>query len=109
MIRDRFAQETIDHWKSALDSTSIPWAPLRNYNEVLSDPHVLENEFVADLEHPNKGTLKYVGLPVRLSKTPGKLRMPAPDLGQHTEEILTEICDYSWDEVIEMKIAEVVN
>ncbi len=109
LIRDRFAEETIDHWRSALDSTFIPWAPLRNYNEVLSDPHVLENEFVADLEHPNKGTLKYVGLPVRLSKTPGKLRMPAPDLGQHTEEILTEICDYSWDEVIEMKIAEVVN
>ena len=35
--------------------------------------------------------------------------MPAPDLGQHTEEILTEICDYSWDEVIDMKLAEIVN
>ena len=76
---------------------------------MLSDPHVLENEFVAELDHPNQGKLHYVGLPVRLSKTPGKLRMPAPDLGQHTEEILTEICDYSWDEIIEMKIAEIIN
>ena len=109
ILKVRFAEETIEHWAPALDSTTLPWARLRKYTEVINDPHVLENEFIAELDHPNKGKLHYVGLPVKLSKTPGKLRMPAPDLGQHTEEILTEICDYSWDEVIDMKLAEIVN
>ena len=78
ILKSRFAEDTIEHWAPALDGTNLPWARLRNYTEVINDPHVLENEFIAELDHPNQGKLHYVGLPVKLSKTPGKLRMPAP-------------------------------
>ena len=85
------------------------WASLREYPGVLSDPQALENEFVVDVEHPIAGKVKMVGPAVLLSKTPGKVRSSAPELGQHTEEILTELCGYSWEEVAELKAQEVIN
>ncbi len=109
VLKTKFAEKPLSHWKARLDGNGLAWAPLRNYSQVIEDPQVLENEYIVDLEHPNLGTLKYLGLPVHLSKTPGKVRMPAPDLGQHTEEVLTEICGYSWEEVADMKAQEIVN
>ena len=47
-------------------------------------------------------------MPVRLGKTPGDPKGPAPELGEHTEAILTELLGYSWDDVARMKDAEVV-
>ena len=109
IIKAKFAEKPLSEWKGRLDRDGLVWAPLRAYAEVIQDPQVLENEFIVDLEHPHAGPVKMVGLPVHLSKTPGKVRMPAPDLGQHTEEILTEICGYSWEEVTELKAQEVIN
>ena len=109
LLEDKFSARPISAWKAGLDESGLPWAALRSYSEVLQDPQVLENEYVADLDHPSQGPLKMVGVPVELSKTPGKVRMPAPDLGQNTEEILTEVCGYTWDEVIEFKDLGVIN
>jgi len=109
LLKTKFSEKSIEEWEDKLDHSSLAWAPLRNYADVISDPHILENEFITNLNHPNKGRLQYLGLPVHLSKTPGKVRMPAPELGQHTEEILTEICDYTWEDVDEMKIREIIN
>ena len=49
-----------------------------------------------------------LGLPIQFSETPGKVRSGAPELGQHTEELLTELLDYSWDEVIGLKDKQVI-
>jgi crotonobetainyl-CoA:carnitine CoA-transferase CaiB-like acyl-CoA transferase len=46
---------------------------------------------VVDLQHPVAGATKAIGLPIKFSSTPGKVRRPAPLLGEHTEEILAEI------------------
>ena len=50
-------------------------------------------------DHPAFGRTQYVGIPVRLSETPGSIRAPAPEHGQHTELLLTELLGYGWDEV----------
>ena len=49
-----------------------------------------------------------VGIPVRLSETPGQLRLPAPEFGQHTEEVLTEMLGYSWDDIARLRDSEVI-
>jgi len=49
-----------------------------------------------------------VGVPIRLSETPGTIRHPAPEFGQHTEQILVDLLGYSWDEVTGLKDAEVI-
>lgn len=69
---------------------------------------MLANDYVLDYEHPTWGQTTIVGVPFRLSKTPGNPKAPAPEFGQHTETILTELLDYSWEEVAKLRDGEVI-
>jgi CoA:oxalate CoA-transferase len=70
---------------------SVPESPINTYDRVFTDPHVLEREMVVGVKHPVAGPTRVVGIPVKLSDTPGAIRRPAPVLGEHTAEILTEL------------------
>jgi crotonobetainyl-CoA:carnitine CoA-transferase CaiB-like acyl-CoA transferase len=56
--------------------------------QVFFEPQIVENEMMVPLEHPKVGPTRVLGVPVRLSDTPGAIRSPAPLLGQHTAEVL---------------------
>jgi crotonobetainyl-CoA:carnitine CoA-transferase CaiB-like acyl-CoA transferase len=77
-------------------------------DDLPDDPQVLANQYVVPFEHPAFGTTRVVGVPVRLSDTPGALRLPAPEFGQHTEQILTEELAYTWDDVARLRDEEVI-
>jgi crotonobetainyl-CoA:carnitine CoA-transferase CaiB-like acyl-CoA transferase len=66
------------------------------------------NGYITTVTHPTFGPTDVVGVPVRLSDTPGTLRHPAPEFGQHTEEILTGLLGYSWEDVGRLRDAEVI-
>ena len=72
---------------------------VNSLNELPDDPQMRVNGYIVDFDHPVFGETPMVGIPVRLSETPASVREPAPELGQHTELILTEELGYSWDEV----------
>jgi crotonobetainyl-CoA:carnitine CoA-transferase CaiB-like acyl-CoA transferase len=72
---------------------------VNSLNDLPSDPQMLANDYIVNFDHPGFGKTQYVGIPVRLSQTPGSIRAPAPEHGQHTELLLTELLGYSWDEV----------
>jgi len=72
-------------------------------DDLPQDPQVIANGYVTDFDHPAFGKTQVVGMPVRLSKTPGSVRLPAPEFGQHTEEILTEVLGYSWEKVASLR------
>ena len=84
----------------------VPTGPVYDYAEVAADPQMWVNGYLAELEHPNFPDHRVVGVPVELSATPGGLQGPAPELGQHTEEVLLEL-GYSWDEIEAMREAGV--
>jgi formyl-CoA transferase len=75
-------------WLARLDTASVPGGPINTYPEALSDPHTLARKMVVDLVHPEAGAIKALGIPVKLSDTPGAVDRAAPLLGQHTAEIL---------------------
>jgi formyl-CoA transferase len=79
------------HWLDRLDAAGVPAGPINNYAEALADPHALARGMVVDLVHPGAGAIKALGVPVKLSHTPGAVDRPAPLVGQHTAEILTEL------------------
>ncbi len=79
-------------WLERLEKAGVPAGPINNYAEALADPHALARGMVVDLVHPGAGDIKALGVPVKLSDTPGALDRAAPLLGQHTAEILTELC-----------------
>ncbi|HJQ83170.1 MAG TPA: CoA transferase, partial [Candidatus Binatia bacterium] len=81
---------------------------INTVDDLPDDPQVIANDYVTAFEHPAFGATKVVGVPVRLSDTPGTIRLPAPEFGQHTEAILTDELGYSWEDVDRLKQAEVI-
>ena len=76
--------------------------------ESAADPQVLANEYVVETQHPTMGTTRTTGLPIKFSRTPAEVGHAAPEFGQHTEEVLTEVCGYGWEEVVELRESGVV-
>ena len=81
-----------DLWLAKLEQAGVPSGPINNYAEALADPHTLARNMVVDLDHPGAGKIKALGIPVKLSDTPGAVDRAAPLLGQHTSEILASLC-----------------
>ncbi len=84
--RERTTQELV----RALDAAGIPAGPVNTIGEMLADPHVLAREMVVETVHPVAGPTKALGLPIKFTATPGRVRRPAPMLGEHTREVLRE-------------------
>ena len=85
-------------WLDRLEKAGVPAGPINNYAEALGDPHAAARHMVVELAHPGAGEVKALGVPVKLSETPGAVDRAAPLLGQHSAEILAELC-YSESEV----------
>jgi formyl-CoA transferase len=83
--------ETRAVWLERLAREGVPSGPINTYPEALADPHALARQMVVDLVHPEAGPVKALGVPVKLSETPGAVDRPAPLVGEHTDEILTEL------------------
>ncbi len=86
-----FSSKSVAEWLTVLEQAGVPAGPVYNMEQVYGDPQVQAREMVIDVEHPIAGLTKSIGLPVKLSETPGQIRRPAPALGQHTDEILGEL------------------
>jgi crotonobetainyl-CoA:carnitine CoA-transferase CaiB-like acyl-CoA transferase len=90
-IEKTTAGEPRAHWLARLDAAGVPAGPINNYAEALGDPQTLARAMVVDLEHPGAGPIKALGVPIKLSDTPGAVERPAPLLGQDNGDVLTEL------------------
>jgi crotonobetainyl-CoA:carnitine CoA-transferase CaiB-like acyl-CoA transferase len=77
-------------WIDALTAAGVPCGSVRDVREVLTDPHLDARRMVEAVEHATAGTLKVLGVPIKLSDTPGRVRTAPPILGQHTTSVLQE-------------------
>ena len=80
-----------DHWLQVLEEADVPAAPVLERDELFTDPQIQANDMLAVQSHSQAGAVDMVNIPVRLSDTPGSIRSPAPEVGQHTEEVLREL------------------
>jgi crotonobetainyl-CoA:carnitine CoA-transferase CaiB-like acyl-CoA transferase len=104
-----FASKPRDYWMKAFkNGGDFIYTVVNSIADLPTDPQMISNEYVVDYAHPRWGKTKIVGVPFRLSKTPGNPKAPAPEFGEHTEMILTELLGYSWDDVARLKEAEVI-
>ncbi|MDP6783250.1 MAG: CoA transferase, partial [Dehalococcoidia bacterium] len=98
-ILDRvIASRPYSDWDRAFRGADLIYGPIQEIADLPHDPQVIENEYIIDFDHPNFGKVQYPGFPVQLSETPSSLRMPAPEFGQHTEEVLLE-AGYTWEDI----------
>jgi len=100
VLDDVFRTKTLEEWKVRLEG--IPFSAIQNLLEVIADPQAKANELVVPFEHPAHGNIQMVSTPIKLSKTPATIRNPAPEFGEHTEEVLLE-CGFTWEDIEEFK------
>ena len=90
LLEEIFSQQSTAYWLETLEKAGMVAGPINNIAQVYDDPQVIAREMKVDLEDPDLGTLHNIGIPVKLSATPGRIRLRAPMLGEHSWEILTE-------------------
>jgi crotonobetainyl-CoA:carnitine CoA-transferase CaiB-like acyl-CoA transferase len=86
----RLATRTVAEWIAALEREGVPCGPINSIARMLADPQTVARDMVIELVHPRAGRTHALGLPIKLSATPGRVARPAPLLGQHTREVLAE-------------------
>ena len=90
LMNDVLATRTKAEWIAAFDAAGVPVGPVNSIGEALADPQTLARGMVVDLVHPQAGATKALGCPVHFSATPTSVTRPAPMLGEHTREVLTQ-------------------
>ena len=88
LLAERFCTRPSAHWLAALERLGIPAGPVLSYDQVFTDPQILAREMVVETRHPVTGAFRTMGVPVKLSATPGGVRTSAPRLGEHTETVM---------------------
>ena len=107
ILDERFATRPRDSWIPDLKAEGCLCTPVQDYSELEADPQIIANEYIVDVPHPVHGNLREVGVPARLSETPGKVLAAAPEFGQHTEDLLLEH-GYSWEDIAHLHEIEAI-
>ncbi|MCC6177157.1 MAG: CoA transferase [Chloroflexi bacterium] len=107
-LQQAFLTKPSDEWIAAFQKVGVPTGPIKTVPEVLEhDPHVKARQMVVEVDHPRLGRMKTLGVPVKLSETPGAVTRAAPTLGQHTVQVLLEV-GYSREDVEALREAGVI-
>ena len=93
---EAFMQKDLEEWIPLLEG--IPYAPNQTLLDAVNDVQAKEAGCIVTYDHPEAGPIKQPANPIMMSKTPSSVRMPAPEFGQHTEEVLLEL-GYTWDDI----------
>lgn len=92
-LQEVFLTRSYEDWEKILNDGGIPVGAINNLAEVVEHPQVKARGSLVDIDHPRVGKTRVVGVPARLSATPGSVRTPSPSLGQHTEEVLRAVLE----------------
>ena len=98
LLEVTLSQQTTRYWLDLLEQAGVVAGPIYNMEQVYGDPQVHARDMVVNLEDKELGTLRHIGVPVKLSETPGGVRQRAPALGEHSKEILSN-AGYMKDEI----------
>jgi crotonobetainyl-CoA:carnitine CoA-transferase CaiB-like acyl-CoA transferase len=102
LLDETFSKKTRAEWAQLFHDAKMRCDPCLTYGEVVAHSQLAANDIICAVDHPARGKVKMLGLPVKLKKTPGKPQGPSPLLGQHTEEILLKL-SYKPEEITDME------
>jgi crotonobetainyl-CoA:carnitine CoA-transferase CaiB-like acyl-CoA transferase len=108
ILAERLRSRTRAAWIAALTSEGVPCGAVRDVAEVLEDPHIAARSMVEAAEHATLGAVRVLGVPVKLSDTPGSVRTAPPTLGQHTDRILRDDLGLTDAEITQLRSTRVI-
>jgi len=104
-----FATKTRAEWLDIFRSTGdMVYEAINTIPEMLADPQVRANDYIVDFDHPAWGAVTLAGFPIHFSRAPASVRLPGPEFGEHTEEVLIKVLGYTWDDIVRLKDAKVI-
>ncbi len=101
-------ERTADEATQALQNAGIPAYPALDALDMVNSPHVGARDYFVELEHPEVGTRRHMGIPWTMSRTPCEIRRPAPCLGQDTDAVLTDVVGLSQDEIAALREKDIL-
>jgi crotonobetainyl-CoA:carnitine CoA-transferase CaiB-like acyl-CoA transferase len=107
LISQKMKAKPAWHWQELLQHAGIPNGPINNMEELFRDPQVHERCMVIEMAHPTANSIKLVGSPLKLSRTPVEMRRHPPLYSEHTETVLASL-GYNSDEIKEMKENQII-
>src|SRR6266403_2920999 len=107
-LQDTFLTRSYEEWEQLLLQSGIPVGAINRIPEVVDHPQVKARGTLVEMDHPRAGKVRMVGVPVRLSETPGAVRTPSPMLGEHTDDVLRGLLELGTDEVAKLRAAGVI-
>jgi crotonobetainyl-CoA:carnitine CoA-transferase CaiB-like acyl-CoA transferase len=105
-LAETFRTKDTATWCTILSAAGQRFAPVRGYEQIIADPHVMENGYLTRSDHTD-GPATAIGTPIRMSETPLEPGVVVPELGQHTEEVLLEH-GFDWDEITLLRDANAI-
>ncbi len=91
MIDAALPEKTSDEWLELFMAGDIPCAKVNDLEDLLEEPHLKAIGYFKELEHPTEGTIRTIDIPIKYSKSPGEITKLAPNLGEHTTQLLAEL------------------
>jgi crotonobetainyl-CoA:carnitine CoA-transferase CaiB-like acyl-CoA transferase len=108
LIGEKLQTHTSDQWEEILNESGIPCGPIYTMEQTLEHPQITHREMVVQMPHPTMGTVRLLGLPVKLSETPIHIHRHPPLFAEHTDEILREL-GLSDTEIVNLRESGVIN
>ena len=90
IMEKTFKAESTSHWLVLLEGAGVPTGPIYKVDQVYADPQVKARDMAVEVDHPIAGRIRNIGVPVKLSDTPGSVRKAAPVLGANTDDVLAQ-------------------
>jgi crotonobetainyl-CoA:carnitine CoA-transferase CaiB-like acyl-CoA transferase len=106
ILEEAFAARSSGDWLRVLTASGVPCAPVNEVETALRDPQAQARGSIVETKHPTLGTVRQVATPLRVGAEAAPVT-PAPARGEHTEEVLVELCAYSRERVRELSVAGV--
>ncbi|HET6606042.1 MAG TPA: formyl-CoA transferase [Rhodopila sp.] len=107
VVTDWTKQRTKHEVMRILGQAGVPSGACQDTGEVLADPHLRERDMILDIDYPTRGTYQTVGCPIKLSDSPVEVTRP-PLLGEHSTDVLAELCGLDADSVARLKGSGVI-
>jgi crotonobetainyl-CoA:carnitine CoA-transferase CaiB-like acyl-CoA transferase len=108
-LQEAFLTKSYEEWEAILLPAGVPMGAVNTLDAAVAHQQVAARGAIVESTHPIAGTVRMTAPPVRMSETPGSIRLPAPLLGQHTEEVLRERLALSDAEIARLRAAGVIN